>query len=333
MSSKVKALVVFSGGLDSILAVKILQAQNIAVEALCFESNFYKADKAREVAQQLAIPLQVKNIEKEMLTLTKNPVYGYGKNMNPCIDCHGNMFKIAGKIMEQNRFDVLATGEVLGQRPFSQNKDALRQVEKIAGIDILRPLSAKLLPETYYEKNGLVNRGRLERISGRSRDVQMELIRKYKIDNFPTPSGGCLLTDPEFSNRLLKLFDNWSSCQVNDIELLKHGRVFWFEYNKKKILVLIGRHYKNNENLEKLAQKGDYVLQLKDINGPTALIRGLNSYTEKSKLIFDVVNKESLAKYQYSTKQALLLAIAKLTAYYAIKARGRKVEMMIRNIL
>ena len=190
--SKIKALVLFSGGLDSILAVKMLQAQKIAVTAVCFESNFYDAKKAEEEAKKLDIDLKVVDIQKEMLALVKNPFSGYGKNLNPCIDCHSLMIKKAGAIAKSDGFDFVATGEVLGQRPFSQNKQALEKVKDLSGVEVLRPLSAKLLNETEIEKNKILIRGLLGRIQGRTREGQIELARKYKLKDYPLPAGGCL---------------------------------------------------------------------------------------------------------------------------------------------
>ena len=188
---KAKALVVFSGGLDSMMSAKLLMNQGIEVTALNFESNFFKATQAKESAKILGIPLIIKDISPEELELVKNPPNGYGKHLNPCIDCHANMIRMAGKIAEEQGFSIVATGEVLGQRPFSQNRDALRRVKKISGVDVLRPLSAKLLGETQVEKEGVVIRGKLRAIRGRGREEQMELAERYGIKKYPSPAGGC----------------------------------------------------------------------------------------------------------------------------------------------
>ncbi|MCD4693944.1 7-cyano-7-deazaguanine synthase, partial [bacterium] len=173
LKKKARALVLFSGGLDSMIAVKLLQVQNIEVEAICFVSNFFNSKKAEEGAKNLKIKLHIVNISKEMLKLVKNPPNGHGKYYNPCIDCHGLMVRKAGKFIEKNKkFDFLASGEVLGQRPFSQNKKSLKKVIDISGYEILRPLSAMLLLETEIEKKGLVKREELANISGRNRSVQ-----------------------------------------------------------------------------------------------------------------------------------------------------------------
>ncbi len=332
MDKQIKALVVFSGGLDSILAVKILQEQNIKVQALCFESNFYNADTAKITAEQLGIDLKIINISDKILELTKDPPNGLGKNMNPCIDCHGMMFRIAGLEMKNNNFDILATGEVLGQRPFSQNKDALGRVQVLAGVDVLRPLSAKLLDETSYEKEGLVDRNRLGEVQGRSRDIQTRMAKQYGIKDFPSPAGGCLLTDPDFGNRLKSMIDNWPDCQSGDIELLKNGRVFWFKNNSDEhILAIIGRHQQDNEALEKLAQKGDIVLQLKKMNGPFTLVRGLN-LNEDLDIEINVPEKRSLINEKTINDEQILQQLATITGYYAVKARGKKMLVSVENI-
>src|SRR3989339_1237471 len=164
-----KSLSLFSGGLDSIIAVKLLQKQNIDVTGICFYSPFYGCEKALESAKELGIELKTIDISAEMLAVVKNPACGYGKSLNPCIDCHALMIRLANEIAQKENFDFIASGEVLGQRPFSQNKEALQRVQKLAGAEVLRPLSAKLLDETAVEKSGLVNRGLLERINGRDR--------------------------------------------------------------------------------------------------------------------------------------------------------------------
>ena len=245
MGAKTKAIVLMSGGLDSMLAAKLLLAQGIEVTGVCFESNFYGCARAKKAAEQIGIELKVVDISKEMLELVKNPPSGYGKHLNPCLDCHALMARMAGGLTSPQSsslnefgtgssqgegavgYDVIATGEVLGQRPFSQTRPSLQRVEKLAGREILRPLSAKLLPETEAEKNGLVNRGKLLDIRGRNRERQMELAKKFKIKEYPNPAGGCLLTDEIFCERLMKMLDYWPECTPCDVELLRWGRVLW----------------------------------------------------------------------------------------------------------
>ena len=345
---KTTALILFSGGLDSMIAVKILQVQGIEVESVCFESNFFNCEKAKKAAQELNIKLKIIDISKEVLELVKNPPSGYGKNLNPCVDCHALMIKSAAAKVIADRYDFIATGEVLGQRPFSQNKDALARIEKLAGVEVLRPLSAKLLDETKYEKQGLVNRGRLLNIKGRSRDRQMELVEKYKLKSYSSPAGGCLLTDPEFSNRLMKMLDYWPDCGANDVELLKHGRVFWLTLDmpirqladaekRQKVLIIVGRHKEDNDNLEKLARKGDILLELKDITGPLTIVRITNYELRITNnfLEIDVPEKLKMGGLKLGeekSEEEILNIAGLLTGHYAVKARGTKVNCQLRII-
>lgn len=269
---KVRALVLLSGGLDSQLAVKILQNAGVdEVVALTFETPFFNANKARIAVEKLGIKIIVQDISEEHFRIVKNPSRGYGKNMNPCIDCHGMMFRIAKEIAEKEGFDIIATGEVLGQRPFSQNKQALRSVEKIAGLEdkILRPLCAKNLAETVYEKEGLVDREKLMDFSGKSRKPQMALAKKFGLKDYPTPAGGCRLTEPGYSKKLRKLLEHNSEVTTRDVTLLKTGRLFLIG---EKSFVIIGRDKEENEELKNLASKENYLINMPDFASPTALI-------------------------------------------------------------
>ncbi|MBU1126827.1 tRNA 4-thiouridine(8) synthase ThiI [Patescibacteria group bacterium] len=270
---KIKALVLFSGGLDSLLAMKLLQEQDISVTALIFKSYFFSSKKAEKNAKQLNVPVIVSDISKKHLEVVKNPASGHGKAANPCIDCHLLMLRQAKKIAEKRGFDLIATGEVLGERPFSQNKNALEKIKKNSGLSeiLLRPLSAKLLEPTILEEKGLINRERLEAISGRSRKRQLELAKKYKL-KFPTPGGGCILTEKEFGKKLFDLFEKQPDFEENDLKLLFFGRHFWNNNTK----IVIGRNKEENEKLKKLFQKGDILIE-PEFPGPTALISGKSS--------------------------------------------------------
>jgi len=307
---KVKALVLLSGGLDSILATKILKNQRIRITALSFKSYFFNEKQAQRAAKELRVPLRIIDFSKEHLKMVKKPKYGYGKNMNPCIDCHILMLKKAKEIMEgkkpfgklrATKFHFVATGEVLGERPMSQNKKALDLIEKESSLRgyLLRPLSAKLLKPTIPEKLGLVDRNKLLDISGRSRKKQLELAKKFKLKDFPAPAGGCLLTDPEFSKRLRKLFEISPDCRRNDIELLKLGR--HFSENTTKIV--IGRNEDENGKIKKIAQKGDVLIEMENYSGPLTLVRNYQK-TKVSKPILERAKK--------------------LTQYYSTKARNKK---------
>lgn len=279
--AKVKCLALLSGGLDSILAVKILQKQEIEVTGLCFASYFFDSKLAEKAAKHLKIKLKTVDISDEHLKMVKSPVYGYGKNANPCIDCHLMMLKKAKEIirLSDSRTHFVATGDVLGERPMSQNKGALELLEKKSELTgyLLRPLSAQLLEPTFLEKNRMVDRSRLLDISGRSRKKQMALAESFGIKDYPTPSGGCLLTNPEFSKKLKELFKFWPNCVGNDVKLLKFGRHFWV----KDALVVVGRNEGENEEIKKLSLEKDIVME-PDSPGPTILIRSKGKISKKS---------------------------------------------------
>ncbi len=269
---RVRALCLMSGGLDSMLAVRVLIDQEIEATAITFKTPFFGPTGAQIAANQLSVPLRVMNIGAAHLEMLKNPVYGYGSQMNPCIDCHALMLQTAGGIMEAEGYDLLCTGEVLGQRPMSQRKDALMAVDKLSGYGgfILRPLSAQLLQETIPEKEGKVDRGRLLDIQGRSRKRQMALAEKYGIADYPSPGGGCLLTDASFSSRLRNLFDTLDNVELRDVELLKWGRHLRLPSGRR---LVVGRIHKENLKIEELARGNDLLLRVEGgIPGPTGLI-------------------------------------------------------------
>jgi len=267
----IKAIALFSGGLDSILAVKLVQKQNIDICGLTFTTPFFNAAKAQASARQIDLPLMVEDFTTQHLQMLKSPRYGYGKNMNPCIDCHTLMLKMAGRKMEETGADFLVTGEVLGQRPMSQTKQSLYVVAKNSGYAdyILRPLSAQLLePVKAAEREGKVDRLKLLSISGRGRKDQMRLAKEFGIQQYPPPAGGCLLTDPIFSIRLRDLMSHSEDRQIRDYELLKYGRHFRAG-DKGKIIV--GRNKADNEALRQLALNVDLVCNMADFPGPYVL--------------------------------------------------------------
>ena len=270
--TEIRALGLCSGGLDSILSGLLLAKQGINVEWISFETPFFSADKARKASEMTGIPLRVKNITDIYTKMLRNPPVGYGQHMNPCMDCHALMFRLAGEMLQSQQFDFLFSGEVLGQRPMSQTKPSLRYVEKHSGVQglILRPLSAKLLPETIPERRGWVDRTRLLDFSGRSRKPQIRLAVQWGVKDYPAPAGGCLLTDKGFSRRLKDLFDHQESCREAELELLKYGR--HFRVNPQTKLV-VGRSQGDNEQLLHCydSQKDTYI-KLKKHPGPIALI-------------------------------------------------------------
>jgi len=227
-----KAIALLSGGLDSIVAIKLIKEQGIDVIALNFTSPFCTCTKkgstcssAALAAKQLNVPLKVIAKGMDYFKIVENPKFGYGSAMNPCIDCRIYLMKKAKEVMQEEGASFIISGEVVGQRPMSQQKHTLRCIEKEAGVEdiLLRPLSAKLLPETLPERMGWVDRNKLLAINGRGRKEQMEIATKSSID-YPCPAGGCLLTDKNIAKRLKDLFEHKKNYTLDDIKLLKIGR-------------------------------------------------------------------------------------------------------------
>jgi len=273
MKGKIKAVALFSGGLDSILAVKLIQEQGIEVKGVNFKTPFFGLDKTFLAAKSLDMDLEIIDITQELLEILRNPRYGFGKNMNPCIDCHTLMFKKAGEYMTKIGASFILSGEVLGERPMSQNRNSLSIIERESGFEgrILRPLSALLLAQTIPEKGGLVDRNKLLNISGRSRKRQMELAVKMRIEDYPSPAGGCKLTEPAFSKRLRDLFTQ-GIFSLEDIELLKLGRHFRLSRNIK---LVVGRNKEENEKIKEFFQEGDFLFKAKNLKGPVSLLKGV----------------------------------------------------------
>ena len=284
---KVRGLGLMSGGLDSMLAVRVLLDQDIEMTGITFQTPFFGPEGARKAASQLGIPLRVVDIGAAHLEMLKNPKYGYGSQMNPCIDCHALMLKTAGGIMDAEGFDFLSTGEVLGQRPMSQRKDALRAVDKLSGYGgyTLRPLSAKLLWETVPEELGKVDRQRLLDIHGRSRKPQMTLAAHYGIEEYPSPGGGCILTKAGFADRLRDLLATQEEVGLHDVELLKCGRHLRLPSGRR---LVVGRIHGDNLKLQELARKQDLLLRVKGIPGPTGLL-SVEAPEQEVELAADIV--------------------------------------------
>jgi len=268
-----KALAVFSGGLDSMVAAELIRSLNIDVLGLFFETPFFSSEKARESAETIRLPLKVVDISGIHLEMVKNPKHGYGANMNPCIDCHMLMLSQAGRMLEIEGADFIFTGEVLGQRPMSQHKSALSLVAAGSGYGglVLRPLSARLLPPTIPETEGWVKRESLLNLSGRSRKPQMSLAERFGIRKYPASGGGCLLTDVIFSRRLRDLFSAKRDVQTREIELLKIGRHFRMSPGTK---LVVGRNQKENEAILRLASEEDLISDTVHVPGPVVLALG-----------------------------------------------------------
>jgi tRNA-specific 2-thiouridylase len=268
-----KALALFSGGLDSILAFKLLEEQGIYVEGICFESPFFSAQRAYLSARSIDLRLAVVDITDPLLEIVLNPRHGYGKGLNPCIDCHALMFRVAGNMLKREEARFMVSGEVVGQRPMSQNLRSLSIISRESGFGdlIVRPLSAKKLPETIPEREGWVNRERLLDLSGRSRKPQIALAKRYGVAQYPAPAGGCLLTDVVFSRRLKDLIAMNPGFSRRDLELLKQGRHFRISEETK---IVVGRSKRENEAILSLARREDALLTVESFPGPTVIVIG-----------------------------------------------------------
>ena len=275
-----KAIALLSGGLDSTLAAKVVMEQGVELEALNFMTVFCTCTNrgatclaSQKATESLGIPLKVFNVSEEYLGVVKHPKHGYGSNMNPCIDCRIFMLKKAKDYMEESGAAFIVTGEVLGQRPMSQRRDAMRLIEKEAALEgfILRPLSAKVLPVTIPERERWVDREKLLEIQGRSRKPQIGLAEHYNIRDYPCPAGGCLLTDPGFAKRMKDLMMNDPNFSLNDVHLLKIGRHFRLSRGVK---LVVGRNKEENQKIQTFAREEDILLKILNFPGPLTLLRG-----------------------------------------------------------
>lgn len=284
----------FSGGLDSILSTKLMLNQNIDVVALHFSNPFCFCVEGlkgvKEVTKNLEVPLKKVSVGIGYLKMLKNPKHGYGKNLNPCIDCRIFILKKAKKIAAELKADFIFTGEVLNERPMSQHRQAMEIIENETGLKnkILRPLSAKLFHQTDIEKQGMVDRSKLLAINGRSRKPQIALAKKFGIEHYPSPAGGCLLTCKEYAKKLKDLFNHKKRISMKDVTLLKIGRHFRLKRNK----IIVGRNEEENKQLIDIKSKSDYYFEVPHIGSPTTILTGPK------------------------TKKAIVIA-AKLTAFYS----------------
>ncbi len=266
----IQALGLISGGLDSQLAVCVLREQGIVVEAAFCESPFYDAEWARRAAAALGVFLHVIDFSRDIVELLEHPTHGFGSCMNPCLDCHARMIARARRLSEDLGLDFVFTGEVLGQRPMSQRRHGLDMVARDSGYAdmLLRPLSARLLPPTFPERAGWVDRDRLLDIEGRGRRRQFDLARHYGLKDFPTPAGGCKLTEPNFCRRLRDLKEHEGLRGVPSLRLLSVGRHFRLTPSVK---IVVGRHEADNAAIEGMADLYDLLLKPETVPGPTVL--------------------------------------------------------------
>jgi tRNA-specific 2-thiouridylase len=271
-----KALGLLSGGLDSTLAIKLVLESGVEVEAVNFVTPFGQARKdgwgAAEVANSFNVPLKVIRTGADYLRMVRNPRFGYGKNINPCIDCKIFMLRKAKKYAKEIDAKFIFTGEVLGQRPMSQHREALDLIEKKAGLKgkLVRPLSAKLLPKTEAEEKGYIKGEVLRDVSGRSRKPQINMIREFKIAKYQCASGGCLLTEADFASKLRDLFEHKKKATNEDVAFLKVARHFRLGENK----IIVGRNEAENSFLLKAKRKTDYYFEVPDCGSPTTILQG-----------------------------------------------------------
>jgi tRNA U34 2-thiouridine synthase MnmA/TrmU len=275
-----KAIGLLSGGLDSRLAVKMMLDQGIEVEALNFVTVFCTCtarsscrSEARKAAEEFCIPLKVLNATDEIMDAVRNPRHGYGRGLNPCLDCRISMFRRAGAYMQETGADFIFTGEVLGERPMSQRPDAILTIERESGLEglVVRPLSAHLFEPSIPEREGWVDREAMMAMRGRSRKPQMQLAAELGVGDYPCPAGGCLLTEKGFSRRLKRLLEEDSHPPVAEIRSLRLGRIFLSSCDRR---IIIPRNEEETRSLESLARPGDIIMSARGHMGPTTIVKG-----------------------------------------------------------
>jgi len=273
------ALALYSGGLDSTLACRVVAAQGIKVVAVKFVTPFFgydllprKEEYIKSTKENFGIDVLVKDVTLPYLELLKKPVHGFGRYFNPCIDCKIFLLSEAKKMMPELGASFLVTGEVIGQRPMSQRRDTLRVIERDSGSEsiLLRPLCARNLEPTRAELEGLVDREQLLGFSGRNRTPQIQLAEQFGISDYPSPGGGCILADPILSARIEKFYRQHKRVAPEDILLLMVGRQFRLPAGG---WLVVGRDLGDNEKIEALRKPDDWLLQPSVIAGPTAILR------------------------------------------------------------
>jgi tRNA U34 2-thiouridine synthase MnmA/TrmU len=276
-----KAIALYSGGLDSTLAILVMQRHGVDVTAVTFMNHFGcdisdKSSCSKDpFAASIKFGFQVKlaHLSDKFMEIVKNPKFGHGKNMNPCIDCRVLMLKEAKEFMKITGADFLITGEVVGQRPMSQRKNCFPMIDKAADVKglVVRPLCGKLLPVTIPEEKGLISRDMLFDFNGRSRKPQMALAEEFGLTEYPAPAGGCLLTEPNYSYNLRELLDHIKDPEYKDINFLRLGRHFRFSPECK---IIVGRNNDENEAIKSLSGPDDYKLRVPGHGSPFTVILG-----------------------------------------------------------
>ncbi len=299
---QVRALGAFSGGLDGMLACKVLMEQGILVETVTFDSPFFDVEAGRKAAAVIDVPWRAIDFTDDIISLLFNPPSGFGKNMNPCIDCHATMFRRLKEYAEAEGYDFIFSGEVVGQRPMSQNRGSLNRVKNLshAGDILLRPLSAKILEPTPMEESGLVDRERLLDLNGRGRSRQLEMAKNFGFSFVPSPGGGCLLTDPGYTNRLRNL-KNFNLLSGENAKMIKFGRMFLLD----EAIGLVGR---SSEENDKMLEAGFGIqLDIQKVPGPLGVLLGkkttenltlltaiMASYTKAEEMVTSVSNQNEI---------------------------------------
>ena len=308
-----KAIALFSGGLDSTLAMKLIIDQGIDVLAVNINTGFGSTKDRlahmQRMCDQVGAELKIVDIQSEYLQdVLFDPKHGYGKHFNPCIDCHAKMFAVAKRIMEAEGASFLISGEVMGQRPMSQNKDALQTVLNESNCDglLLRPMSAKLLAPTIAEENGWVDREKLEGISGRSRDRQLEMAKEIGLEDFESPGGGCLLTDENFAKKMND-FIKYDNFEVKDIPLMKFGRHLRLSDGAK---LVVGRNQEENGFLQNIDNDKYYHVKTVGLPGPHAMLSKNATDTDK----------------ELATKIVLTYCKTKQESIYTVSYDGNEVQ-------
>jgi len=281
---KIKAVGLFSGGLDSALAIKLIQEQGIEVIALNYMSPFFSEahpGSMQRLADRLGVQLKLIDKVDEYIDIVREPKHGHGKNVNPCIDCKIFILREAKKFAEQIEAKFVFTGEVVGQRPMSQHFRTLMLIEEEADLSgkLVRPLSAGILPATEAEKNGWIDRQKLLKIRGRTRSQQLELAKRFGLDGFLSGTSGCRLTDPGYAQRVKDLFAHEKKPLIKDIKLLAFGRHFRIGDDK----IIVGRNEEENDALLRLRENGDILFEAKDVVGPVTILVG--KPTEEAKAL------------------------------------------------
>lgn len=273
--SSVRAVVLLSGGLDSALAAKIVQLEGVEVVGLHLEAPTACRADVRAVAADLGIAVEVREKGEEFLRLLRDPRHGYGRNMNPCVDCRTFMFRRGREYLDELDARFLVTGEVLGQRPMSQTRNAIDLIDKESGMRglVLRPLSAQLMPPTIAETSGWVRREAMHAISGRGRHTQLALAEGLGVRRFESPGGGCLLTDERFSDKLRDYFAHApaDAMRTDDVALLATGRHVRVT---EKLKLVLGRREEENRGLAAWISDARWLVEPEGFHGPSVLMCG-----------------------------------------------------------